>query len=256
MKNFLYIIVLLIYQNAYADHPSAYFETGSAGAIVTQSGSTLTGGKLVVGSGVQFLGLDEIPDARLEHLGATDEDVHSTASLMNSVANVTYGVTNNLTIGLVLPYVNRASVREAHHDMDAGEAELAGDSKGLGDMTLFWQYQFFNQNSSHAALITGVKTPTGDTDERELEGGRFEAEQQLGSGSWDPFIGLAIGRSWGKIGFSGNMLYTFATEGTQNTDLGDTFNYNIALSYRAFPLKVVMIIVHMFVVQILSIMLT
>ncbi len=30
------------------------------------------------------------------------------------------------------------------------------------------------------------------------------------------------------------MLYTFVNEGTQQTDLGDIFNYNFALSYRLF----------------------
>jgi len=234
LKNLFCIITLLIHNNAYADHASTKLETGSAGAIMTQSGSTLPKGKLVIGFGFQFLGLDEIPDARLEQLGVANEDVHSTASLLNLTGIVAYGITDNFTVGLSLPYVERTDVREAHNDMGIGEAELAGDSKGLGDMTLFGQYRFFNRNKSHAALLAGVKTPTGDTDELELEGARFETEQQPGSGSWDPFIGLAIDKSWGIIGLSGNILYTIATKGTQDTDLGDTFNYNIALSYRAF----------------------
>ncbi|MFT7459592.1 MAG: hypothetical protein ACI909_002274 [Planctomycetota bacterium] len=101
-------------------------------------------------------------------------------------------------------------------------------------MTLFAQYRFFSRDSTHAAFLAGVKTPTGDTDERELEGGLFEAEQQPGSDSWDPFVGIAIDKSWGNTGLSANILYTLTSEGTQNTDLGDVFNYNLALSHRVF----------------------
>ena len=130
-----YVIVILFWlfsHIALADHASLSFETGSAGAIMTVPGTTLPKGKLVIGSSIQFIENDEISDGELERLGALDEDVHSTESLLNVSANIAYGVTDNLTIGLVLPYIERSNVREAHNDMGVGEAELAGDSKGLG----------------------------------------------------------------------------------------------------------------------------
>lgn len=219
---------------ALADHASATFETGSAGAIMTVPGTTLPKGKLVIGSSIQFIENDEISDGELERLGALDEDVHSTESLLNVSANIAYGITDNLTVGLVLPYIERSNVREAHNDMGVGEAELAGDSKGLGDMSLFSQFRFYHDESSDIAIIAGIKTPTGETKERENDGALFESEQQPGSGSWDPFVGLSFNRSFNGIGISSNVLYTFLTEGQQQTNLGDIFNYNFAVSYRAF----------------------
>ncbi len=230
----IFTLFMLFSHVTFADHASANFETGSAGAIMTVPGSTLPKGKSVIGVGVQFLDLDEISDERLEQLGAADEEVHSVESLLNVSANISYGITDDLTIGLSLPYVDRSNIREAHHDMGMGEVELAGDSKGLGDMSLFGQYRFYHDDSIDAAVMTGVKTPTGDKKERENEGGLFEAEQQPGSGSWDPFLGLSFNRIWGRAGVSSNVLYTFVTEGTQQTDLGDIFNYNLAASYRAY----------------------
>ena len=224
--------LLFFTQSTFADHASASFETGAAGAIMTTPGATIPKGKFVVGGSVQSLELDDISDATLEAAGAADEDVHSVDSLLNLNANFAYGLTDDLTIGLSVPYVDRSNIREAHHDMGMGEAELAGDSSGLGDMNLFGQYRFYQSDMQDVAMLVGIKTPTGDTSEREIEGGLFEAEQQPGSGSWDPFIGLAYNRNFGKFGFSGNVLYTFVTEGTQDTDLGDIFNYNLALSYR------------------------
>jgi hypothetical protein len=235
LKMRISILLLALFglnQIVFADHASASFETGAAGAIMTTPGATLPKGEFVVGIRVQSLELDDISDAVLEAAGTADEDVHSVDNLFSASANVAYGITNDLTVGLSMPYVDRSNVREAHSDMGVGESELAGDSNGVSDLTLFGQYRFHRSEEQDAAILIGIKTPTGETGVREIEGGLFEAEQQPGSGSWDPFFGLAYNRSLGNIGFSGNVLYTFVTEGTQDTDLGDIFNYNLALTYR------------------------
>jgi Putative MetA-pathway of phenol degradation len=227
-------LLLLISHSAFADHASPSFETGSSGAIITVPGSTLPKEKFVFSLGVQYLELDNIPDKTLEDLGTLNEEVHSVNSLLNASANFAYGFNDNLTLGFSLPYVERTDVREAHNDGGVGEAELAGDSNGLGDLNLFGQYRFFNSDSMDIAIIVGLKTPTGDTGEKEIEGRLFEAEQQPGSGSWDPFAGISFNKSLGRIGISSNILYTFVTEGSQDTELGDIFNYNFAASYRAY----------------------
>ncbi|MCZ6802581.1 MAG: hypothetical protein O7D86_01225 [Proteobacteria bacterium] len=137
-----------------------------------------------------------------------------------------------------MPYVDRQNISEGENDdPGVGEAELAGDSTGIGDLSLFARYRFYNSDSMDVAIIAGINTPAGDTSEREIEGGLFEAEQQPGSGSWSPFTGISFDRSWDRIGISSNILYTFVTEGTQDTDLGNIFNYNIAASYRAYQIE-------------------
>ncbi len=227
------LCVLAFYtQFAVADHVSASFETGAAGAILTTPGATIPKGKFVVGASAQSLELDDISDATLEAAGTVDEDVHSVDRLLSVQVNFAYGVMDDLTVGLSLPYIDRSNIREAHNDMGVGEAELAGDAEGIGDLTLFTQYRFSHNDEHDAAVLAGIKTPTGAIGVREIEGGEFESEQQPGSGAWDPFLGIAYNRQLGKIGVSGNLLYTFVTEGAQATDLGDVFNYNLALSYR------------------------
>ena len=42
------------------------------------------------------------------------------------------------------------------------------------------------------AVLFGIKTPTGATNERDVSGVLFEAEFQPGSGSWDPMFGFAF----------------------------------------------------------------
>ena len=234
IRYFLTSALIIFNYAVFADHASPSFETGSAGAINTLSGSTLPKGKFVFGIGAQYIELDDLSDQTLEDLGTLNEEVHSVNSLFNASANVAYGLSDNLTVGFSLPYVKRTDIREAHNDAGVGEAEFAGDSSGLGDMNLFGQYRFYNSDSINTAIIIGLKIPTGDTGEKEIGGSLFEAEQQPGSGSWDPFAGVSFDKSWGRMGISSNLLYIFVTEGAQDTDLGDIFNYNLAASYRAF----------------------
>lgn len=226
--------VFFTMSKASADHASPSFETGAAGAILTVPGATLEQGDLVFGVGMQFIDMDKISDAELEALGAAEEDVHSTGSLLNASIHFAYGVTADLTLGASLPYVERSDIRAAHHHSGAGEVELAGDAAGMGDATLFGHYRFFRSDYADIAVIAGVKMPTGDSSEHENGGELFETEHQPGSGSWDPFAGLAFNRNYGRAGISANVLYTFTTEGDQQTELGDIFNYNLALSYRAW----------------------
>lgn len=227
-------IALLIPISTMADHASADFETGTAGTVMATPGSTMPKGKFVAGINIQTIGFDEIPDERLADLGAAEEDVHSTADLIKLSFNFAYSPADDLTIGISLPYIERHDIRAAEHHSGLGEVEAAGDTKGVGDVSFFFKYRLFHIMDTDAALLAGIKTPTGSTSETEIEGALFEPEHQPGSGSWDPFLGLSFSHSWGATGLSANILYTVVTEGAQDTILGDIFNYNIALSRRLF----------------------
>jgi hypothetical protein len=89
-----------------------------------------------------------------------------------------------------------------------------------------------HKSQIEAALLLGVKLPTGVTDRHTDTGELFDAEFQPGSGSWDGLFGLAASKRIGPWSFDANVLYILATEGTQDTDLGDRFQYNAAVSYR------------------------
>lgn len=234
----IYVIfsVLLISEPVLADHASASFETGAAGAIMTTPGATLPRGKFVLGGSMQFIEFDDIPDSTLKTFGAADEDVHSVNSLFNYQINLAYGITDNLTIGAGIPYVQRNDIRVAHNDMGMGEVEAAGDSSGIGDVRLFGQFRFLHDTLQDVAVLVGVKTPTGATSEREAGGDLFETDHQPGSGSWDPFLGAAYNRAFGRTGLSANVLYTFTGKGSQQTELGNIFDYNLAISYRLFTI--------------------
>jgi hypothetical protein len=222
---------------AAAHHPSASPGAGTAGPVVTRSPDTLPAGRCSVSAQVEFIDLDDIEDDRLEHFAEQGiEGVHGTETILATHFGAAVGLCDDLMLSVSLPVIRRTDIDEGHPEAPGvGEVEKLGDSAGVGDLVVLGTWRFLNdpEHGRSAALITGVKTPTGDTYDRSDDGSeRFEAEFQPGSGSWDPLIGAAASIGVGPVTVSASILAQFATEGSQNTDLGDVLYYDLAAAYR------------------------
>ena len=219
-----------------ADHGSLGFGIGTASPIITQGGITLPVGMWAGGVTTQFINFDSVSNEQLLSVkeNAVDEahgDVHTQNTFLQPSVFAAYGVTDDLMLGLRIPFVLRSGNRTPDEEDDTVNNQ--GDSNGFGDVSFFGQYRFFHSadNLNNASLTIGLKTPTGATGVQDDQGSAFEAHSQPGSGSWDPSFGLSFTRAMGAFSFDTNVLYTVATTGTQQTDLGDIFDYNFALSY-------------------------
>lgn len=225
---------------AFSHHPSGISNSGTSGPILTIPGTTLMKGSVAAWLAFEHISFEELSDAVLEQGAAAHEHVHSLRSIESPAGGVAYGLTDRLMVSLQLPYVIRTGIREAEHQHIHGATEMVvneviarGDSKGISDLSVLGQYRFTGKDSGpQASFLLGVKTPTGVTNERDDEGVLFETEFQPGSGSWDGLFGLALTQPLGRWSLDSNVLYTVATEGSQDTDLGDRFHYNGAVSYR------------------------
>jgi hypothetical protein len=189
----------------------------------------------------EHIGMQTLSNQQLIDAAARHEHVHSVSSVQSISLGAAYGVTEDFTISLRLPFVRRTGIREGAHEHGAGgvamnTVERRGEASGVGDLLLLGQWRFLKEPvvAPEAALLAGVKLPSGQTDIRDRSGRRFETEFQPGSGSTDPLIGLALTRQFGPWSLDGNILHQFATAGAQRTNLGDRFVYNAALSYRLF----------------------
>ena len=231
------ITVLAIHSTVVsADHGSLGFGIGTASPIITQTGVTLPTGMWAGGIITQFSEFDSATDQKLLSLknNAVDDahgDVHSVNTLLIPSIFAAYGINDDLTLGMRIPYVLRSGVRSPNED---GNAILnQGDPSGFGDVSFFGQYRFFHSadNLNHASLVVGLKTPTGQTDVHTNQGETFETHHLPGGGAWSPSFGLSFTRAMGSFSFDTSILYTVATTGAQKTDLGDIFGYNFALSY-------------------------
>ncbi len=239
-------IVPAVLTTAIASTPTSAHHAGgvgnalSAGPIVTISATTVEQGHGVAVVTLDYQSLSGLSDETLIQSTASlppgtpeANHVHDLRSVQAYAFLYAYGVTDDLTLALRLPFVRRTGIREAHeHEPGEFEVEDLGSADGVGDLLLFGQYRFFHQDETELALLFGLKTPTGKTNDSTAQGEVFDAEFQPGSGSWDPLLGLAWTHHAGAWSFDSNVLYTLATTGTQNTDLGDRFQYNFAVSYR------------------------
>ncbi|WP_024298471.1 transporter [Methylomicrobium lacus] len=226
----------------FADHGSLGFGIGTAAPVITQTAVSLPDGMWAGGIVTNFTSFDSASDAELLSLknNAVDDahgDVHSIGTYLQPSVFAAYGVTDDLTLGLRVPYILRSNIRSPDEPEDEGSpvdhVTKMGDANGFGDVRFFGQYRFFHtdDNLNHVALLFSLKTPTGRTSVKDNQGNFFEAHHQPGSGSWDPSMGLAFTRTMGAFSLDTSGLYTVATKGAQNTNLGDSFEYNIALSY-------------------------
>ncbi|MBI5099446.1 MAG: transporter [Nitrospirae bacterium] len=231
---------MLLSASASAHHPSGGAGLGETGPVRTISASTLQHDKWALALQSEFIDFDAFSDSELKEIAQSGSDVHSVDSIFHTIFSMGYGITDDLTLSLKVPYVVLNNIKEAHKD-EPDEVHIHGDSKGIGDLTIFSQYRFLKMYDLNieSSLIFGLRIPFGRTKARDIDGERFETEFQPGSGSWNPLVGLAATKRFEKMSLDADVLYTIATKGAQETDLGDLFNYDLALSYRVFNRPVV-----------------
>ena len=232
------VIAVCISAPASAHHPGGTANSGNAGPINTIPATTLEQGHVSASVLYEFIRLGGLGDADLIAAAAAHQHAHSIGTIASASLGAAYGITNDLMLSFRLPFVRRTDIREGHHSHGpAGNTvDFRGDAAGIGDLTVLGQWRFFNNpaTATEAAVLFGVKLPTGRTEQLDRNGVLFETEFQPGSGSFDALVGLALTQRFGAWSFDANVLYAFAGNGAQDTNLGDRFQYNAAVSYRLF----------------------
>ena len=107
-----------------------------------------------------------------------------------------YTPTDNLTIGMMMPYI----VNEM--DMLMAGNPTSMESEGWGDLKLSGIYRVWSNPAHQLLLNLGVSFPTGSVDEKNAAGNRMPYPMQLGSGSYGlipgiTYSGLSNGWGWG-----------------------------------------------------------
>jgi hypothetical protein len=245
-------VFILISSNSWAGHASVSAGMGHGGPVTTVSAKTMKQGMWHLELLTEFQKFDTFSDSELlEFVDRGEEDIHNVDYLWNTFVGLAYGMTDDFTLHLRIPYVIRNDISEIHHEEEeenghgdehafanGGEEEedieRLGDASGIGDLTVFGHYRLPvpTDIGFESSLLVGLKVPTGRTSNKDDEGSTFEAEFQPGSGSWDPMFGIAVTKPLERSSIDANILYTLITEGTQDTDLGDVLNFNLAFTHR------------------------
>jgi hypothetical protein len=99
-------VALLFAQPAFAHHPTAVSGTGGAGPINTISATTLDQGQSAFGAVYEFIHFGGLSNAALiagaQLSGSHD---HSISTIESVAVTYAYGVTNDLTVSVRLPWI-------------------------------------------------------------------------------------------------------------------------------------------------------
>jgi hypothetical protein len=142
-----------------------------------------------------------------------------------------YGITGRLSLFGIVPVLDK----ELRLDTPAGRASR-GDS-GLGDTTLLLRYTAWKRDAPGRTLriapFVALEVPTGDDDEEDRFG-PLPPPLQLGSGSWDPSIGVVVTRQKLTYQIDASAAYTFNTE-ANGFEFGDAARLDISYQHRLRP---------------------
>jgi len=142
-----------------------------------------------------------------------------------------YGATPKLALFGVLPYVDKRL------DISMGGKRIRRDAQGIGDALFFARYTMIQVDRPGKTLriapFAGLKTPTGSHSQRDAFG-LVPRILQPGSGSWDPFLGVALTRQTLDWEFDAAARYRFNTEASGFT-FGDEARADASFQYRVFP---------------------
>lgn len=144
------------------------------------------------------------------------------------ISVIAYGVNEKFAMFGVLPYVSK-------------KAQALGEPKrsnnGFGDLTVFGRYTLYQNNWSGRTLrvagVAGIKAPTGTDDDSDALG-ELPVNLQLGTGSWDGFIGGVISYQTIDYGMDAQLSYRENTE-ANGFEAGDEIRIDMSYQHRLLP---------------------
>ena len=203
---------------------------GASGAVYTVSGDTMSQGDFYLGFSAESTHNDALSDAIiLSETESGSGHIHGIDTIHTYTTSLSYGITNDLTVNLLIPYTQTLNIRAGELD-DIAEVHQHRDVKGFGDISTIFQYKIFHDKKSKISILGGVKFPIGKDDVQDADE-VLELDLQPGSGSFDYYAGIAYSENFNHLSFHANLLYKYTTEGSRNSELGNALSYNIALTY-------------------------
>ena len=145
------------------------------------------------------------------------------------VLGITHGLRRGTDLTLLVPIV--------HTDATflRGTRSIGTDRSALGDISLTVRqrvhHELWERSAWATSILGGVQSPTGKDDERQ-NGMLLPPSLQAGSGSFDPFVGIASTLELDRLRIDGSLFYLRPTEGAQDYEGGDVFSASLTAGYR------------------------
>jgi hypothetical protein len=204
----------------------------SGGGSATESGETLARGRWSFELRSDWTEFEHVSQAEAEARAVEAGEFDALESSWVNTLAVSYGLTDDLQLGLQLGYYAGSNFIDAEEDGAGGAESATADPAGLTDTWVNLKWRAMRGATGHLALIGGVKLPTGVDDETLSNGEELEPSSQPGSGSVDYQAGLAYSRFLSsRVTLDASGVYTLRTE-HDGFEVGDRADLGLALAYR------------------------
>ncbi len=135
-----------------------------------------------------------------------------------------YGLSNRITLIVMGNYISKSM------DLRNGTGvNFTTKSGGFGDISLVSLVKLMNSNKQSLHANIKISIPTGNINQRDatpmINDAKLAYPMQLGSGTWDPTLGLTyLGQSQ-KFSWGAQTMYKFRLgENSENYSFGDRFD--------------------------------
>lgn len=184
-----------------------------AGASIGSSNGDFNNGLLTLKKN-QFIAETYFDYRKIKEGTAIEEDEKLLKSMIINSFGVRYVITNKFTVSALLPFVTLST--------------NTGNDKGFGDMILIGTYSIFSKKNLNIALQAGIELPTGIQKDSNFD----NSTVVIGSGSYDPMVGVVFSNNWNNYTLQGNALYKHTNKGFDGNYYSSLAVQNITLSHR------------------------
>jgi len=135
-----------------------------------------------------------------------------------------YAPSNRVTLMAMGNYISNSM------DLRTGMGvDFTTESNGLGDITVSSLIKIMNNNRQSLHANIGISIPTGDIDQRDatpmMNDAQLAYPMQLGSGTWDPSLGLTYLGQSDKFSWGAQSKYKFRLgENAEDYTFGNRFD--------------------------------
>ncbi len=137
---------------------------------------------------------------------------------------VMYAPSDQITLMVMGNYISNSMNLRTKMGVD-----FTTESSGLGDVSISSLIKILNKNRRSLHANVGISIPTGDIDQRDatpmMNDAQLAYPMQLGTGTWDPSLGLTYLGQSDKISWGAQSKYKFRLgENSENYSFGNRFD--------------------------------
>ena len=203
----------------------------------SQAMNTPAKGELIIGANLLTMQYQPLSEDELLQWAQPDIPVFSVASQWTASGTVMYGISKKFAARLSLPYNYSTQNLEGHlHTDELTEIHTYGSIRGVGDGSVFLNYQFLDKSEKgwKAFVGAGIKIPTGTTSALSTYNVVLPVHLQPGTGSWDPIVQVAAEKKWNRFGVQSQLFGRLATTALEH-NMGDYARVDVNALYDVIP---------------------